>query len=1074
MATCPEYACLICDLCDTKPTPITEMEVTPTPKRKRTDTTSKKNKPPKGLAQIADATIVYVLGRIDRGDGSYAPQLDVYSGLNGYHLRSVPADKRWSHAVMVGAGAGILAVVDRFGENDLIRLTDKYLGLGEHGFDSDGYALPETDWASVRDIGQIPTPTGTRCTGLKILPNGLLIICLTDPAGKARFMRVDARGYLEGEHVIASIEGANYLQEPYDTVGSLLCNPAYRDANTTDKTHDMFVAMSSATYSALAVVNALTTKVVSVLGLPEGLTPMGVAFANNVVTALMGQGGVGTELYRCILERETTLMPGPASKKATPAPQSYLVPIYPKFKDFEGQDQNDAEAIRAYLQAASDLNEAQRPVTVPTLEELPTLPSGTMSEASTQEQTTITPAYYDGRRIEVQRIPIPSGLVIRSIESSYSTVAELFNSNDATKPIFRMLHGSHYDIICDGGFTYGCVDKDTGKTVGMTNGLIGDSIATDKGYELGTLKTFDVKAALFDSATGKIVYHQPKILSNLRVYSGDFASLDPYKDSTPLEIEIACLQDDNRRLQANLEMTDTQTAEQTANSARISYLQGLLTASGVTRRTVCSDQTDSIISGIDGVKRTVVAPFLAPTLEPLREGVDPVAEFYSEGCLDDYWTMFLRRPVAPDKVKVVPVHRSWTRTDEDNALLPEWVNNNTNAITASGEFHIGPAYKSPQTKIDNPPIFNYSGSGGFYVPTLKFLETSAHARFREEISSIDDLLAASPAPEVAQAHAARRNIVSGWFGHPDETIWTLPRPLLKRTGPIDRSDAQNAPDYAIEAIGDAGRRYDAPVGPYAWVVVTITLKIDNLKGINIYINPAGRRGLGINVGNTDYESGHSGYIDAFGITGGSIYEAGYRTWSPDQAWGEWGYKTESMGGTLLHAPQDLIAQAAPSEVVQRLLTASQAPDISVEGVQTQTRVYAAMTPVNMVRVKFWLDHFAQDVYRVGYRTYEFGKSVGESPICAKTDPGYWVADNCEASACGNLTCSSASSGLNYKLFSTDPTITLSKKKVLQGEVRFSPKTNPYEAGGLLYGTVMFCNVEFDLNAPLRALDVSLP
>jgi hypothetical protein len=89
----------------------------------------------------ADATMVFVLGHLDTD--ALVKQVDVYSGLNGYHIRSIPGS-RWSNPIMLGAGAGYLAVVDRFQDFDLIRFTNEYAGADpDAAFDTYGFPVKD-------------------------------------------------------------------------------------------------------------------------------------------------------------------------------------------------------------------------------------------------------------------------------------------------------------------------------------------------------------------------------------------------------------------------------------------------------------------------------------------------------------------------------------------------------------------------------------------------------------------------------------------------------------------------------------------------------------------------------------------------------------------------------------------------------------------------------------------------------------------------------------------------------------------------------------------------------------------
>jgi hypothetical protein len=135
--------------------------------------------------------------------------------------------------------------------------------------------------------------------------------------------------------------------------------------------------------------------------------------------------------------------------------------------------------------------------------------------------------------------------------------------------------------------------------------------------------------------------------------------------------------------------------------------------------------------------------------------------------------------------------------------------------------------------------------------------------------------------------------------------------------------------------------------------------------------------------------------------------------------------------------------------------------------------YYSELPILQVVVEFWLTHTALDVYRYGYRTLSFGGDNGETPICPKVDPGYWGGNNCEAAACGNVSCASALFGAGHKLYSSDPTYPRVDTPILKGTAIFTCANNPYKNLGLAYGTVWKCNVDFNLNNAVRAFGIPI-
>jgi hypothetical protein len=164
--------------------------------------------------QAADATIVFILGHPESSPET--KQIDVYSGLNGYHIRTLPGS-RWSHPVMLGAGAGYLAVVDRFQDYDLIRFTNEYAGADpETAFDSDGFPSRTYAWDSIEDLYSIPTPRGTQATSVTIAPSGIALVGLSSPENLPTYLTVDIEGSVAGTPQSYYGKAAT-LPEPFNT-----------------------------------------------------------------------------------------------------------------------------------------------------------------------------------------------------------------------------------------------------------------------------------------------------------------------------------------------------------------------------------------------------------------------------------------------------------------------------------------------------------------------------------------------------------------------------------------------------------------------------------------------------------------------------------------------------------------------------------------------------------------------------------------------------------------------------------------------------------------------------------------
>ena len=1143
MAGCKEFECFVCGKCKEEPT--IESKYTAEPEAQITPEERIQTE-----GQMADATIVYVLGYLE--DDPSTKQVDEYSGLNGYHIRTIPG-KRWNIPVMIGAGAGYLAVVDRFTDYDLIRVTDKYGGAGIDGFDADGFPLDSIDWASLPDVCSQATPTGTRVIGLKITPRGMLIAHLSNTS---TYLKFDVVGRAIGK-IAQVMEGTKTLKKPFDTLGTLTGTPAFVDANIGSR---MFYTVSlirsnDGNQIIAGIIDTIQHKVVGLQGIPATPTPITATISNNVMSVLCGDNGIATQVIRFVVNpKGGGLIAGTKSGKVTPTPQEYTVEQFPKVKDFRGRTFTP-EQLNTYYRIASKINESANADnrTIPlTFENLPVIneSSTVLNDNQVSAEAHVTSEYYSkAMHVPVHIIPISESLGLKTIEGGYGTITELFNRRTGTgvmdreKPIIRVLHGGHYDIVSEGGYTYGSPETP------CTNGMVGESLATDKDYELGKLKTpGDAKAALIDANTGLILYRHPKPLFGFRVYGGDYASLDPLLANNPLIAEIEAIQDDINRLYGTFEqaIADGRATyaldiynERITNLTWKSTLSARLTTIGTTgisvKRTEATTNAETLVKIYDGIERRKVKPWLSPWLYPDRitPNGDPVDAFYTNpnNCADDFWTMFLRRPAMSNKFDAGLTRKTWS-TLVPNAdppiFLPEWVSK-SNPIQSMGSFSMLVSPKTISMLKDSPIQFNYVGRGGFYALNAVSLSMMSNLdRYNEEISSLQQFNhdyqyimnvenAKPPAQQNPSIIAQYSGYVSEnntridqlniWLGSktehespmiPRRTLLTVFRGLDKSVGqttpytpevmiPLDK-DIAYAGKWQTTAIGESTIKKRGCIiesGPQAWIAITLNMQADSMEGVDVWQYPETRRnGLGIRAGALDWENLHPDYASAFDIIGGSVYAAGWRTYAKG-SWASWGYRVEgapySVSDPLLDQYSELIPtnaatirMAAPADAQDTLLEDLYGGDIGniTSEIFVKRLYFMSKIPIKKVKVKFWLMHHALDVFRFGYRTLYFGSSLGASHICPKTDPGYWAGNNCEASACGNITCSSALFGGNHKLYSNDPVFATVDRPIMSGTAVFTCD-NPYDGLGLAYGTIWKCNVNFDLNNNVRGFDIPL-
>jgi len=987
MSACKEFECFICGKCTAQKLGADSANAPTESQTYSTETVTAPKQASKGAIQMAESNIVFVLGK---NEDTKLMQLDEYSGLNGFHIRTIPG-KRWNNPVMIGAGAQLLAVVDRFTDYDLIRITDKYGGASINAFDENGFPISnENFWENRNDIHQIALPVGTFVTGLKINARGMLIAHVNDLNGHARYITADATGAY-----YKPFQSNTTIHEPFHTIGATVGNPAPITNKISQQMHQFVSVISGDTYAAVVVVDGLSSKVLGLMGIPNtlsGLTPTGVAYGNNIVTVLYTAEGMASKVLRFVVDmKRVTQMAHRKSDKNTPGPATYIVNTPGVFKDFRGLDIT-LEDLPKYLNIAASVNEKADPVAL-SFDSIdfpvynPAETSDNLNDNQIQaEDVTVTAPYYNNNRIPVMSITVPETLKLKAIESNCATITQLFNQvgddakSDRSKPIFRVLHASHYDWISEGGYTYGYID-DTGATQGITSGIVGQSIATDKDYELGKLKGIDLKAALVDAYTGLLIYRNSKPDGNLRVYGGDYAALDPFvlkSASNAIETEIMAITDDIKRLSGESysyalahegESDPNIDAEMNADSAWLNKLRLRLADLyfADVQRTNGTLATEKVVTDYDGVDRKIISPWLAPTLTPKRiagpyeEYGDTVPNFTAvPGSVDDYWSMFLRKPALSKQKNVVNlIRRTWSReyTDPDffgggTILLPEWTTSNLSPIVADGSFIMraigigggGYAGVSPEY----PVIFNYTGRGGFYVLNVPHSTMTNAERYEEELASLADLIISyqrqvdveNAKQDSVKDHKLIKKLqtyidenfdrmeqVRAWLGKASKAYYMFPRSVINASftdieGSITQegptSEEPNAPwvkeiitgntelsgpPWESIPIGDdvpdKKRACVVEPGPWAWVSITISFRADMMEGRRVEGNrELGENGLGFRADSIDYASPL--------VASHNLYEAGYMcNYFNGDAWATWDAQV------VFKPDRDLLGAGAP-------------------------------------------------------------------------------------------------------------------------------------------------------------------
>lgn len=1052
---------------------------------------------------IASAVVVYVLGDIAQGDGTTKRQLDLYSSMNGYHIRTIPAT-RWTNPVLIGAGEGFLAVVDRFGDHDIIRVTDPYAGAGAGSYDDNGFPVKGVNFGSFQDIKQILTPKGTHCTGVKILPRGELVAGIDDGKGNCRYVKSDIHS--SGFY---AYEGELDTEDAFKTLGTPVGSPSVYDASPSLRMHDfVHVAKTSDGTGVVHITNHFTGKVGNLIGLPAG-TPLGVAHSSEWITVLHLLASGDSQLIRLPIRSNSYMLAGVEGNTMVPTPQEYQTThtFSPRDVPFPATPTDDA--VRVYLRQAGYINTANSadipPEVIarlaqlhakgqPWLRMIDSASSTALNDGRTQVGGQIAITRGVGKTsipASIISVPASSGLI--GLESSHGTISELYNKvkNDGTmdpnKPIFRSVHASHYDWLSEGGWTYGCALP--GKTTqdnAVTSGLKGISIATDISAEPGMLKDLpDLKVAIIDADTGLILYHDPKP-RGYTMFGGSYA-------------EVA-----------------------------------LADASEVTQ-SLCGQETEKIATQLDGIQRPSKE---AVVVTPETQYTDPVyaPEYSNQLDCDFPWALDTRRVLSQKPAKVKLTENSWTFRDDDGAIKKQWRDNLLPPVvtTQTSVFY----YPGPKDDAKFQP----SAYSGFFNITLPKEQTTRceeqAADLGDAQSSLQDaqsqLAAIEGQPEQystqiatlkAQITSLNAQIASLTIlvnecdpTDPDNVQFLVPRPIRNMIlGPLDTSDGQVIdPKFGIEPTIIA-----TPIEGAAWTTTPVPeingygtdiqrgvvikpnirswiateIKLARFSAFNDgaagWATPEARKGLfGARIG-TPADSDLLHFLDGDaqdvcgGVHAGGIYDSGDTAGSG--AVGSWeievfanGVKIDSIA-TLCSFDQQITDQA-PGDMADQLVQTFYVGKLD-DGSGDDTGyhkgfVYWSDQVITSIMIKVKLVNYAFDVYRFGWRTVERGTPPGPLEVDPDgycrigRDPGFYVDNNCEAFCVGNVFCG------DYvfqgrQLCNQDPPSPVVRNVLWQGTATYTIPVNPYEKAGIGVGNYINAYFDFDLVDEMAQYDINI-
>lgn len=976
--------------------------------------------------KMADFARVYILG-----DGSKGRVIEQFAGQTGYHIRTIPQG-RFNNPIMVAAGGGYLVVVDRFGTEDVLRVTDKYAGAGAAGFDDDGFPKDSVDWGNIHDIKQIQV--GTFVSGVQVLSRGTLIATVPD-GGRTTFYKAD----LDGDEPLYN--GLFTLPAPYDRIGDACGIPCEVNQTNSSSLHEFYATVRNDTDDgALVKVNFLENKVTGLIGLPAGI-PFGVAAVDDHLSVMMGDAsGAITKVYRMIREDNSNYMVNLYSDAIVPAPADESIT-----KTFTTLDDPEATP-QAYYGVTSTLAHNFAPQGLSSREE--TAPNSAISAGGRALGTTTTKAKNDNRTplqtryetghyqtpfpvtVKCQRIDNPSGAglpAILDLDTINNTVGELLRYTsgadpDTQKPLFRFVHGKQYDYLSDGGYTYGCIQTGTHTIIPVTSGLSPVSMAIDRSTEPGKLKELpDVKAALIDTKTGLLVYADIKP-HGFRWYGGTMAGL---------------------RL-----------SDEAQHSVK---------------RTGCSDQIDSQVEAYDGIE-VIYDPVTGKVTLQQRSIVSP-GNFSTENDGRGPWALYMPR-VTPGKFSTSPYDsKPVLSKDSDGAFLPWWPVDQRHQPAEQVGVQSQMFY--PKRTANTPtPLFESSATSGFFGLNWQ------KQRVQTGIDAQGHPIVVFQTPD---------SILNFRFGPMDLT------PAYNPAAPeaVGPSSAGHTPFTVVRGLGQEsilrrGVVFDTNIR--SWVGVEVFLERTGFfsDGVADWIQPvAYDNGLGVPVGVSAYNPASEAIICSLdssntgGAFPGSAYDNGDH--AGDGAFGFWQIDVFANGrpintiGTLVTFPEQ-IQYLAPSESVTELTQTFNAAGASLLGYH-KGRVYFSPEVITEVTIRAKLINYALSVYRVGWHTISFAHQdfiSGGPVLCPGKDPGFFAAANCEAACCGNVACSSQILFGN-KLFSTDLIRPVVVNTLWEGQATFRIPTanNPYAANGYGVGTLINGFLHFDLNGAMSGWAVNL-
>ena len=1026
--------------------------------------------------------------------------IEVYSGLDGNLVRVIPGN-RFHNPQSIATGFGYLAVVDRFNNQDLIRVTNIYGGATKADFNNYGDPSESVNWENIPDLIQIPTKanSGQYISGISISPDGTLVANVANVRGSngkiyPTFLQLDLPTIVSAG--ITRINSIPYCTTKIDenigmndcssiaimppipyggafstTYDNLIGKPVWFDDRITFDKKKVFGLTDQ---NLVFLADLTTAQFLTFYGVPTGFRPVGITHTSNVLAVQAVSTNNEIKVFRFIISDDTGSFIGlSADFNSIPEASNYTVNRTYTVKDaLSPVDSVDGLRKQIITSVEANFNEVEWATQLAGLDDkLANLKAPYYSSRNSNQDTlnygrTIEYGYIQSSALGQKSLSLPMQVIstpplegsgTMSLVAVYCTsgvVGELYehrNSEgeiDTNKSVFLLLHGTHYDYLSDGGYYYGCGVQNDTNGGGLTSGTIPLDIALDKDIESGNLRELpDLNVALVTSDKGRIAYYDPKP-RGYNVYAGLYATLQLVQGGE---------------------------------------------SSG------CTTTLQDLAQELDGIDRQ--------SYERANSNFDNTLE------LDRPYSLFKRRVKNYKNIVVKLNERGWNTTDELGERLEDWI----------GLANPGRANKGKNV-VNYPPFFgprdthkfNISINSGFFFLGLQKVPSTQRLEYTRDR---DELLEQQKYADQATFDSLQTQIdeINSRLAEDNEeldyTIYRTPRSVKNvRYSKLDVSAPQlidpveggiedtptalggNPPFTVVPIDGtrefgygsDAESESIVPLrkgcsfkpGKRTWIAFEISLdrweQVDG-GGVSGWSHPqTWENGLGIRV--EDYPTGVS---EGFGLTGSAIYESG---WVGDGT-GMWEIKVkfdgsdpDSKGERIFYVDQ--LSDLAPYDAIGELAGVLMAgrgngkPEKYHKG-----KVYMVDEDVKVVSINVKLINRAAYVFPIGYKTLRRVEGRNRNDgfyTCWQTDPGFYGDNTCESLGCGNVTCASFIFH-GKKNRKKDPIYLWTRQVLWEGEATFSipDENNPYLQDGLDVGKVMICNFFFDLNRPMNAFYVDL-